>query len=121
MGMNVVLSDRPIPTPVVSFTVKNLRLDYGLIITASHNSSKWNGIKIKNFEGQSIDEKNVELLSSAIDNVLFTDEEVNSISSLETHDGVNIEKFLPKYIDSIKKFIEIRRNTLNEELSAAGF
>ncbi len=109
MGMKVVLSDRPIPTPVVSFTVKNLRLDYGLIITASHNSSKWNGIKIKNSEGQSIEEKNVELLSSAIKNISLTDSEVNLLSSLELQDGVYIEKFLPKYIKSIKKFIDLKK------------
>lgn len=109
MGMKVILSDRPVPTPVTSFTVKNLGLDYGLIITASHNSSKWNGIKIKNSAGQSIDDENIELLSSAINNVFLSEKEVSLLSSLEPQDGVSIKKFLPEYIDSIKKFIDLKK------------
>jgi phosphomannomutase len=46
-GMKVLLSDRPIPTPVLSFTVKSRILDLGIMITASHNPAEYNGFKIK--------------------------------------------------------------------------
>lgn len=46
-GMEVLLSDRPIPTPTLSFTVKSRKLDLGVMITASHNPSEYNGFKIK--------------------------------------------------------------------------
>jgi phosphomannomutase len=36
-----------VPSPVVSFTVKNKSLGGGIMITASHNPSHWNGFKIK--------------------------------------------------------------------------
>ena len=65
-GHKVVLSNGPVPTPVVSFSVKNKSFDFGIIITASHNSSLWNGIKIKNSEGQSVDEKTVNNISKKI-------------------------------------------------------
>jgi alpha-D-glucose phosphate-specific phosphoglucomutase len=46
-GIEVVLSDNPIPTPALSLTVKKRNLDLGVMITASHNPSEYNGFKIK--------------------------------------------------------------------------
>ncbi len=46
-GFRVLLADRPIPTPCVSWHVKSRRLRGGLVITASHNPFSWNGIKYK--------------------------------------------------------------------------
>ena len=50
-GIEVVLSDRPIPTPALSFAVKTNKLTSGVMITASHNPASYNGIKIKTSEG----------------------------------------------------------------------
>jgi len=46
-GIEVILSDRAIPTPALSFSVKNRHLDLGIMITASHNPPEYNGFKIK--------------------------------------------------------------------------
>ncbi len=46
-GIKVWLSNKIIPTPVLSFTVKNLNLDAGVMITASHNPANYNGVKFK--------------------------------------------------------------------------
>jgi phosphomannomutase len=46
-GLDVVLTDRPIPTPAVSYHVKELSLAAGVAITASHNPGHWNGFKLK--------------------------------------------------------------------------
>jgi phosphoglucosamine mutase len=45
MGMNVTLVG-PIPTPGVAFLTRALRLDAGIVISASHNPFEDNGIKI---------------------------------------------------------------------------
>ncbi|MBI4707915.1 MAG: phosphoglucomutase/phosphomannomutase family protein [Candidatus Omnitrophica bacterium] len=50
-GMEVVLSDRPTPTPTLSFAVKTKKFDLGIMITASHNPAEYNGFKIKNASG----------------------------------------------------------------------
>ncbi|MCK9430586.1 MAG: phosphoglucomutase/phosphomannomutase family protein [Candidatus Omnitrophica bacterium] len=50
-GIEVVLSDRPTPTPALSFVVKSRKLDLGIMITASHNPAEYNGFKIKNAAG----------------------------------------------------------------------
>ncbi|MDI6728449.1 MAG: phosphoglucosamine mutase [Thermodesulfovibrionales bacterium] len=45
MGMNVTLVG-PIPTPGIAFLTRTLRLDAGIVISASHNPFGDNGIKI---------------------------------------------------------------------------
>lgn len=45
------------PTPVLSYAIKTLGFDMGINITASHNPSNFNGIKIVNEIGAQINEK----------------------------------------------------------------
>lgn len=46
-GVEVLLTDRPIPTPAVSWHVRRLGLAGGVAITASHNPAPYNGFKMK--------------------------------------------------------------------------
>ncbi len=46
-GIPVFLSDRISPTPAVSFAVVEHDAAGGIMITASHNPSRWNGVKFK--------------------------------------------------------------------------
>lgn len=50
MGMNVTLVG-PMPTPGVAFLTRALRLDAGIVISASHNPFEDNGIKFFSSEG----------------------------------------------------------------------
>ena len=43
----VYLCDRPAPTPAVSYSIIHRQAAGGVVITASHNPSKWNGFKYK--------------------------------------------------------------------------
>jgi len=52
-GTKTYLTKKPTPTPVVSFTVKNMNLAGAIMITASHNPPQWNGIKFKGDYGGS--------------------------------------------------------------------
>jgi phosphomannomutase len=46
-GIPVTLADRPTPTPAVSLAVIERRAAGAMMITASHNPSRWNGVKFK--------------------------------------------------------------------------
>lgn len=46
-AIEVILSDRAIPTPCLSFAVRERKMDLGIMITASHNPYEYNGYKIK--------------------------------------------------------------------------
>jgi alpha-D-glucose phosphate-specific phosphoglucomutase len=52
-GIPVLLTDKPCPTPAVSFLVRDRQAAGGLVITASHNPYRWNGIKYKASYGSS--------------------------------------------------------------------
>lgn len=57
IGIRVLLSDRPIPTPAVSFHVRRLALSGGISITASHNPAPDHGFKLKAHYGGSASPK----------------------------------------------------------------
>ncbi|MDI3316792.1 MAG: phosphoglucomutase/phosphomannomutase family protein [Bacillota bacterium] len=46
-GLRVVLAEAPIPTPAVSWAVRELGTAGAVMITASHNPPEYNGFKIK--------------------------------------------------------------------------
>lgn len=52
-GVPVVLAERATPTPAISFAVVARRTAGAIVITASHNPYRWNGVKFKSPEGGS--------------------------------------------------------------------
>jgi phosphomannomutase len=46
-GIPVILADRATPTPAISYAVVARRTAGAVMITASHNPSRWNGVKFK--------------------------------------------------------------------------
>ncbi|MER2227481.1 MAG: phospho-sugar mutase [Carnobacterium sp.] len=51
LGIKTVLFDECMPTPVLSFAVRFLGCDAGVVITASHNPKEYNGYKVYNEQG----------------------------------------------------------------------
>ena len=52
-GTPVWLTDKPCPTPAISYLVRDRGAAGGIVITASHNPYRWNGIKYKASYGSS--------------------------------------------------------------------
>jgi phosphoglucomutase len=50
-GIKVYTFESFIPTPLLSFSVQHLKLDLGIMITASHNPPEYNGYKIYDANG----------------------------------------------------------------------
>ena len=69
-GVDVLLTDRPIPTPAVSFHVRRLGLRGGVAITASHNPGIYNGFKLKAHFGGSAPPATYEAVSAESDRPL---------------------------------------------------
>lgn len=51
-----------VPTAGISYLVKHLGFDYGVVISASHNPKEYNGIKIFDASGRKLSEKEEDLL-----------------------------------------------------------
>ncbi|MEI9866385.1 MAG: phosphoglucomutase/phosphomannomutase family protein [Limisphaerales bacterium] len=66
-GFEVILTPEPVPTPSVSFAVKNLKAIGGVMITASHNPPSFNGFKLKSHYGGSSDSETCKAIEGYID------------------------------------------------------
>ena len=66
MGIDSYLFDEPTPVPVVSFAIKHLKANCGIMITASHNPKEYNGYKVYDSVGNQIDDDKARLVESYI-------------------------------------------------------
>lgn len=66
-GIHVQVFDQPTPTPVLSFAVRDLACQYGIVITASHNPKTYNGYKVYNAQGGQLLPNQAEQLIQMID------------------------------------------------------
>ena len=73
-GIKVYMYPSLRPTPMVSFAVRRLHCSSGIVITASHNPSKYNGYKCYDYRGyQMTDEAANETLSYISKTDIFND------------------------------------------------
>jgi phosphomannomutase len=55
-GIHVYLYKQLMPVPLLSFATRELKCDAGIMVTASHNPSKYNGYKVYGSDGCQITE-----------------------------------------------------------------
>ncbi len=100
-GMEVILSDRPTPTPALSFVVKSRKLDLGIMITASHNPAEYNGFKIKNSSGGGASEE----ITGQVEGLLGKSA-VKDFAPAEAVKTVDITK---GYVKFIRNYIDLKK------------
>ncbi len=118
-GIKVRLSDRAIPTPTLSFAVKNRKLDLGIMITASHNPPEYNGLKIKVGSGGAASPKITKQIESHIGRtaVKLTGKGFGKIAKEDlTVDYIN---FIRSYID-LKKIRNKKFKVLIDAMYGSG-
>jgi phosphoglucosamine mutase len=64
-GMDVFLVG-PLPTPAIAFLTANMRADFGIVISASHNPSQDNGIKFFDAQGFKLQDKVEDIISDMV-------------------------------------------------------
>ena len=79
-GLNVCLAGI-IPTPAISFLIKDERADLGIVISASHNPPEDNGIKLFDRNGMKLPQEQERRIEAAL---LVTHEPAEIIGSVTT-------------------------------------
>ncbi len=77
--IKVYFFDKLMPTPVLSFTVRHLSCNGGIVITASHNPKEYNGYKV-------YDEKGCQFVPRYAEKLIEKVNAVDDISSIEIND-----------------------------------
>ena len=106
-GFIVYLAQSDAPTPTISYAVKNLHAIAGVMITASHNAPRYNGVKLKAaYGGSALNEQ-----CHRVEVYLNDNEERARGPNLMDFDVARerglIQKFnpLPEYFEHLRKLI----------------
>lgn len=106
-GIKVLLTDTFVTTPTVSLLARDKNLPLGVMITASHNPFKYNGYKLKDEFGGSMNPDKIKEIEAELSSI----GEVPSVKTSDEliEDGI-IEYFDGRgyFIDYLKKGIDIR-------------
>ncbi len=90
-GIKVYLWKELMPTPSLSFAVRYLGCDGGIVITASHNPSKYNGYKVYASDGCQITTKVADEILELINNVdTFKDVKISDYNEFIKNGDINI-------------------------------
>ena len=106
MGMEVILVG-PLPTPAVPHLMRTLRADIGVMITASHNTYEYNGLKFFNSDGFKISTK----LEKKIENIVLNKNKYSKIINSEINTGKAI-----RLEDASGRYSEFLKNTLDKNI-----
>ncbi|MFA5322114.1 MAG: phosphoglucosamine mutase [Smithella sp.] len=109
MGVNAI-SVGVIPTPGIAFLTQDMRADAGIVISASHNPSQDNGIKIFNADGFKLsDEKENKIeeliLASNMHRLQPTPKEMGKLSRLD---------------DAVGRYVDFLKATFPQKLNPEG-
>ena len=103
-GIKTILAGKATPTPSVSFTIKDRELMGGVMVTASHNPARYNGIKYKAFYGGSagpeITKKFEEYLGKS-------DIKFLSLDELKASGMITVEDIIPEHMAFVKKYVNL--------------
>lgn len=108
-GMDVFLVG-PLPTPAISFLTANMRADFGIVISASHNPFYDNGIKLFDADGFKIPDKAEHCISEMI---------LDQNHIWEYPDPSNVGR-AHKIKDALGRYIVYLKNTFPTTLSLEG-
>lgn len=102
--IDTYLIDKPSPTPIVMFAIKEQKTQYGVAITASHNPAIYNGIKLFVEGGKDATLGVTQEIEQKANQVT----EVKSMEWYEVEESPYFHRFNPdnEYIDSILDSID---------------
>jgi phosphomannomutase len=105
-GLRVYLTDGPSPTPVIAFSVVNLKAVGAVNVTASHNPPTDNGFKVRDQNGGAIDPEGLKDIEARIPD---SPKDVRTVPLSEAESSGMVQKFdpAPAYTEHLKSLIDL--------------
>lgn len=105
-NIKVVLSNRDLPTPVVSLHCAHKKYTLGVMITASHNPAIFNGLKIKTSEGGSAGKD----ITMAVEKLLFKSKpQYMDLESAKEKKLLEVKDLTSYYVKFLKSFVDLKK------------
>ena len=105
-GIKTYLSDTSLPTPALSFGVVGLKNVCGIMITASHNPAKFNGIKIKTAQGGAASKD----ITNTVEGYLGqTPVKRMTLDEASTQGLIVVHDFKKEYIKFIRNYLNLKK------------
>jgi phosphoglucomutase len=104
-GANAYIFSELMPTPVLSFAVRELKCDAGIVITASHNPAKYNGYKVYGNDGCQITLEVAELVQKYIKKINIFEDVKNEPFEKGAQDGkihIITNELLEKFLNMVE-------------------
>ena len=115
-GIKVFIYPELVPTPMLSFAVRRLKCDAGVVVTASHNPAKYNGYKAYGPDGSQLGPKEADFVLSIMQNVdIF--EGVKTIDFDKALESGMIEYIGEDIVEEYLACVEAQRVEKNADLS----
>ena len=93
-NIEVFLFDDIRPTPELSFAIRHLHCDSGIVITASHNPKEYNGYKVYWNDGG-------QLVPPHDKNIIAETRKINSIDDVKTSRNNNLIHYIGEEVDKV--------------------
>ena len=108
-GIRAVLANGDAPTPAISFATRHTGAAVGVMITASHNAPRYNGVKLKATYGGAITHEKARRVEVYL---RHNEERVRGPNLIDFEDGVSrglIERFnpAPAYFDHLRTLVDL--------------
>lgn len=102
-GINVIKIGM-VPTPLVGYATEKLGADAGIMITASHNPSQYNGIKLWNDNGMAYTPSQESDIENIYNNKLYKSVNWDKVGSIIVNEEIKSE-----YIDDLLDLVDIEQ------------
>ncbi len=106
-GVKAYISKELQPTPVVSFAVRELKTQAGIMVTASHNPAKYNGYKCYGNDGCQMTDVNANAVFEEIEKVNYFGEDIKLVDFEKALESGMIEwiadDLYEKYLENVQK------------------
>lgn len=105
-GIDVILSDSPLPTPALSYGVPSNKCVAGIMITASHNPYRFNGLKIKTAEGGGAPREITDKVEAYIEK---SDVQFLSLAKAKEIGKVKVHDFKTSYLKFMRNYVDLKK------------
>ena len=105
-GVTVFFVNMSCPTPQIMFTVKERKLPYGAMVTASHNPAVWNGIKLFTFGGRDAAQEVTEAIQEEANRIAPEEIRETDFEAAKAAGLIRIWDPRDAYLDSILKQVD---------------